>query len=170
MGIQKVINTATVKTYHQETKHYAERPARSSGYMDWANQPVPFRTYSGAKELVLPLNEKEADLPYQALYQTNPVSPISLSSIATLLALSMGLSAWKKYGQSEWALRINPSSGNLHPSECYLLLPGFSNAPARLTHYHPYLHVLQELAVFSQHQTKRLQMIRIQYKTYPIQW
>ena len=34
----------------------------------------------------------------------------------------MGLSAWKAYGGNRWALRCNPSSGNLHPTEGYLLL------------------------------------------------
>ncbi|MGB5444545.1 MAG: SagB/ThcOx family dehydrogenase [Psychromonas sp.] len=150
MGIKKVINSATVKAYHQETKHYADRPARSSGYMDWANQPIPFRSYAGAREIQLPLIEKDRRLPYNALYQIDAVSPINLSSISTLLSLSMGLSAWKKYAGSEWALRINPSSGNLHPTECYLLLPGFSHPPACLAHYHPYLHLLQETAIFDQ--------------------
>ncbi|WP_372883074.1 SagB/ThcOx family dehydrogenase [Psychromonas sp.] len=152
MEINKVINSTIVKTYHQQTKHYADRPARSSGYMDWANQPVPFRCYSGAREIQLPLIDKDPGLPYNALYKINAVSPINLFSISTLLSLSMGLSAWKKYESNEWALRINPSSGNLHPTECYLLLPGFSDKPACLAHYHPYLHILQETAILNQQQ------------------
>jgi len=32
-----------VKQYHKETKHHLFRYARSLGYMDWANQPDPFR-------------------------------------------------------------------------------------------------------------------------------
>jgi SagB-type dehydrogenase family enzyme len=33
----------------------------------------------------------------------------------------MGLSAWKQYAGSRWALRVNPSSGNLHPTEAYVV-------------------------------------------------
>jgi hypothetical protein len=34
---------------------------------------------------------------------------------------SLALSAWKQSEQSRWALRVNPSSGNLHPTEGHLL-------------------------------------------------
>lgn len=52
-----------------------------------------------------------------------------LSHPAILFERSRCLSAWKSYGAQRWALRCNPSSGNLHPAEGYLLypaLPGFS--------------------------------------------
>ena len=29
--------------------------------------------------------------------------------------------AWKQYGASRWALRVNPSSGNLHPTEAWIV-------------------------------------------------
>ncbi len=32
----------------------------------------------------------------------------------------MGLSAWKRAGDAQRPLRVNPSSGNLHPTEAYL--------------------------------------------------
>ncbi|MBI2224846.1 MAG: hypothetical protein HYU44_07795 [Betaproteobacteria bacterium] len=37
-----------VMRYHQETKHHFSRYARSLGYLDWANQPEPFRRYGGS--------------------------------------------------------------------------------------------------------------------------
>ena len=36
----------------------------------------------------------------------------------------MGLSAWKQAGASRWPLRVNPYSGNLHPTETYLVWDG----------------------------------------------
>ena len=44
-----------VMRYHQETKHHFSRYARSLGYMDWANQPDPFRRYEGSPLIALPL-------------------------------------------------------------------------------------------------------------------
>ncbi|MGH8648312.1 MAG: hypothetical protein ACREUP_03255 [Burkholderiales bacterium] len=44
-----------VMHYHRETKHHFFRSARSLGYMDWANQPDPFRRYEGAPLIPLPL-------------------------------------------------------------------------------------------------------------------
>ncbi len=45
------------------------------------------------------------------------------TSVGEMLRCSMGLSAWKQHGAARWALRVNPSSGNLHPTEAYVLLP-----------------------------------------------
>ena len=53
----------------------------------------------------------------------------------------MGLSAWKQYGQSRWALRVNPSSGNLHPTEAWIVHDG------RVFHYAPKEHALEERCV-----------------------
>ena len=50
----------------------------------------------------------------------------------------MGLSAWKQYRQTRWALRVNPSSGNLHPTEAYLLRQG------DVHHYAPREHALEQ--------------------------
>ncbi|MBN0595863.1 SagB/ThcOx family dehydrogenase, partial [Pseudomonas aeruginosa] len=47
-------------------------------------------------------------------------------------------------GGTRWALRVNPSSGNLHPTEAYLLLPGATLEPAPLlAHYRPDKHALE---------------------------
>src|SRR5688572_9101080 len=56
----------------------------------------------------------------------------------------MGLSAWKQFRSSRWALRVNPSSGNLHPTESYLIRDG------RVFHYAPREHALEERAVLRQ--------------------
>jgi SagB-type dehydrogenase family enzyme len=53
----------------------------------------------------------------------------------------MGLSAWKQYRQSRWALRVNPSSGNLHPTEAYVIRDG------HVCHYAPREHALEQRAV-----------------------
>ena len=56
----------------------------------------------------------------------------------------LALSAWKEAGGTRWALRVNPSSGNLHPTEAYLLLPGGTLEPAPLlAHYRPDKHALE---------------------------
>ena len=55
----------------------------------------------------------------------------------------MGLSAWKVFRASRWALRVNPSSGNLHPTEAYVVHDG------RVCHYAPREHALEERAVLA---------------------
>jgi SagB-type dehydrogenase family enzyme len=125
--------------YHDQTKHNFQRFARSLGHLDWATQPDPFRRYAGAPLLALPETPVADAVKYAALFEdTAPAAPITLHSIGELLRCSMGLSAWKQYGASRWALRVNPSSGNLHPTEAYVLVDG------RVSHYAPREHALEE--------------------------
>ena len=154
MNIDQAKRYGIVKGYHEQTKHHPHCYARSLGYLDWENQPVPFRLFEGAPQIQLPLIKKDRGLPYSALYESNEDSldSNSIEFVANMLELSMGLSAWKKYDTSEWALRMNPSSGNLHPTECYLVLPDFPHQQACVTHYNPYLHVLEERAILDRNQ------------------
>lgn len=45
--------------YHQRTKHHYNRYARSLGFLDWANQPDPFRRFAEAPFVPLPLVVEE---------------------------------------------------------------------------------------------------------------
>ena len=115
--------------YHQETKHHFFRYARAPGYMDWANQPDPFRRYDGSPLRALP-HLKPDDAPvsplYQDLYrgQLSVSGPVTVRSLSRFFEYSLAISAWKQAGEVRWALRTNPSSGNLHPTEGYLLIDG----------------------------------------------
>jgi SagB-type dehydrogenase family enzyme len=138
--------------YHERTKHHPGRFARSPGFLDWANEPDPFRTYEGSRLLSLPLTEKGPDLNYQDLYERKNITPqaFSLKNISTLLEFSLGLSAWKSYGGASWALRMNPSSGNLHPTEAHLILPPLPETDNHggVYHYNPFRHGLEQRTAF----------------------
>ena len=149
--------------YHIQTKHHFNRYARALGYLDWANQPDPFRRFEGAPLVSLPLlkSEEEPVSPaYDAMYHADAVlpQPISLRTLSRFFEFALALSAWKKAGESEWALRSNPSSGNLHPTEGYLVLPqsdGLNLKPG-LYHYAPKEHGLELRAEFPAEQIARL--------------
>jgi SagB-type dehydrogenase family enzyme len=73
----------------------------------------------------------------------NP-APLTIATVGALLELSMGLAAWKEYGPDKWALRCNPSSGNLHPTEAYVIggnVPGLDDG---LYHYVSRDHALEQ--------------------------
>ncbi|MBY0577940.1 MAG: SagB/ThcOx family dehydrogenase [Burkholderiales bacterium] len=123
----------TVFSYHERTKHRLERYAAGPETLDWSMQPNPFREFIGAKKTALPLSA----------HRISAGERPALESVGALLQLSMGLSAWKEYGPDRWALRCNPSSGNLHPTECYILalnVPGIENG---LHHYASLDHSLE---------------------------
>jgi SagB-type dehydrogenase family enzyme len=125
--------------YHERTKHHPHRFARSLGYLDWKNQPDPFRRYEGAELIALARPELLEEGPtLDECYAPERIAAraIDEAAIAQLLFDSLALSAWKVYGASRWSLRCNPSSGNLHPTEAYLVRE-------HLEHYAPYLHALE---------------------------
>ncbi len=136
--------------YHEETKHHFFRYARSLGYLDWANQPDPFRRYEGAPLVPLPLlrpDEPPLSPPYEALYKPGavPPEPVSLRALSRFFEYSLAISAWKQASGVRWALRTNPSSGNLHPTEGYLVIgpvTGLAPTPG-VYHYAPKEHALE---------------------------
>jgi SagB-type dehydrogenase family enzyme len=143
----KHLDAEGILRYHEETKHHPDRYARSPGYMDWENQPNPFRVYEGAPIVNLPLLAQDPPGAHLALYAPDPPgSPLTLENIAGFLELSMGLSAWKAISGSRWALRMNPSSGNLHPTEAHLVLPDIKGCGAGIYHYSPLQHALERRA------------------------
>lgn len=139
---------ARVRTYHELTKHRLDRYAPGPGYLDWATQPDPFRRFAGAPRLPLPLLADTLDIPFAHLRRPAGTAPrpLDLDNLAILLELSLGLSAWKVHGGTRWALRCNPSSGNLHPTEGYLVCPGLAGLPAGVHHYLSRDHLLEHRA------------------------
>jgi SagB-type dehydrogenase family enzyme len=137
-----------VAAYHHRTKHDFDRYARSPGYMDWANQPDPFRRYNGTETLALPFLDADPEADHAALYRSSlQPEPFGLETVAGFLELSVGLSAWKAYGNSRWSLRMNPSSGNLHPTETHLLMPPMPGIEPGVYHYRVIEHALELRAV-----------------------
>lgn len=159
--------------YHARSKHDFGRYAASLGFLDWANQPDPFRRYDGAPRLALGLPRNGASdasspsspnqaaphssPPLDALLTPGSVAPRTLdtTSLSHFLFHALALSAGKRIETSSWSLRVNPSSGNLHPTEGWLILPALEGAstdarlPAALHHYAPHAHALERRAVLA---------------------
>lgn len=140
-----------VVAYHQLSKHYFNRYAPSLGYLDWATQPYPFRRYTGAKIIPLrKINTDECmDISYESVFHKKTdwrdKADFNIDMISQLFFYSLSLSAWKSAGDNRWALRVNPSSGNLHPTECYLIsspMDSISEKPF-IAHYSSDEHILE---------------------------
>ena len=97
----------SLSDYHERSKHHLNRFAPGPGRLDWANQPNPFRRYEGAARIELPLLADHLDTRFSALRRGRVPAPhpFDVDSIATLFEMSLGLSAWKAYGETSWALR-----------------------------------------------------------------
>ncbi|HEX5355448.1 MAG TPA: SagB/ThcOx family dehydrogenase [Aquabacterium sp.] len=141
----------TVLAYHQRTKHQPQRYAAGPETLDWDAQPSPFREWAGSPLTMLPLVADELRTTWSQMDDPVGLPPhaMGLASVACLLELSFALTAWKQYGPDRWALRANPSSGNLHPTEVYVIAVGVSGLADGLYHYAPREHALALRAGFA---------------------
>ena len=146
----QVRDEAIVRAYHARTKHRFDAYAEGPGQLDWDAQPAPFRRYPGAPVLELPLAADRFERCYGRLPEKPENQVVAdLDSLGALLELSFGISAWKSWGPSRWALRCNPSSGNLHPVAVYVVASGLPGVPDGLHHYEPEAHALEGRALKS---------------------
>ncbi|MFO7653264.1 MAG: nitroreductase family protein [Candidatus Krumholzibacteriia bacterium] len=140
----------TIRDYHEATKHRFRRHAPGPGYLDWDNRPALFRHHAGAELLSLSVPrpwpaDREPDLATACAAAAVPVHDLDAAGISELLYHSLAISSWRRAGETLWSVRCTPSSGNLHPTEAYLLggpLPGLLDAPAVL-HYDARVHGLE---------------------------
>ena len=139
---------AGIIAYHERSKHHPDRYARGPQGLDWATQPNPFRRFTGAPLFQLPLAGSDDTPSAAALFGAATVAPRPLTpgAVGLFFELSLGLSARKQIAEASWYLRMNPSSGNLHPTEAYAVLPVIEGIPgdAGVYHYAPLEHGLEQ--------------------------
>ena len=100
--------------------------------------PDPFRHYEGVPVLDLPADPPAPDKP----------GTDGAAFLSQLLFYSAAISATKLVPSSglRYALRVNPSSGNLHPTEFHFITRGLNNWPDGLYHYRPSSHMAEQRA------------------------
>ena len=153
-------DTQRLFAYHQATKHTYHSVRTNARYLDWHNQPDPFRTYEGVPTFPLPpepgfpntgtfaamaaLTEKIKP-PTEGRNERTEKIQLDLTWLSRFLWHSMAVSAWKKVPGtgSRYSLRVNPSSGNLHPTEAYVALRAFAGIEDGLYHYRADRHALE---------------------------
>jgi SagB-type dehydrogenase family enzyme len=134
-----------VLAYHARTKHSLERYAAGPETLDWDMQPNPFREFEGCARTELELGANRLGTSFAQARAPGGVgaAALTIESLASLLELSMGLSAWKEYGPDRWAVRCNPSSGNLHPTEAYVFPSNVPGIDDGVYHYLSRDHALE---------------------------
>ena len=139
----------TWREYHESTKHTIESLAQARHGLDWANMPDPFRRYEGVPVLDLPADLPELQMPALEVLQGG-VGTTSVSDgptfLSELLFYSAAISATKHTPSSgyRYALRVNPSSGNLHPTEFHFITRNLKEWPDGLYHYDSSRHMAEQ--------------------------
>lgn len=142
----------SIREYHEATKHSWEKLYQNQHALDWLNQPDPFRTYVDCPKIDLGNSFEKMHSPFSHVWPfTNSKSrdnPVTLNTLSTLLYYSMAISAWKSYpGVEPWSLRVNPSSGDLHPTEAHLYIHNVKDIPSGAYHYFVKDHRLEQRAI-----------------------
>ena len=142
----------TWREYHEITKHSVASLRRAPHVLDWANMPDPFRHYERVPVLDLPADPPVPETP--ALEVLHGVPGLDTAAdgptfLSQLLFYSAAISASKRVPStgSRYALRVNPSSGNLHPTEFHFLTRGLKDWPDGLYHYRPSAHMAEQRAL-----------------------
>jgi SagB-type dehydrogenase family enzyme len=139
----------TWREYHEYSKHNLEKLQRTQHYLDWDNMPDPFRHYDGVPVLDLPADPPAPDTPAIQVLLGKTGTTLARDGAAFLSQLifySASISASKRAPSigSTYALRVNPSSGNLHPTEFHFCSRGLVEWPDGLYHYRPSSHMAEQ--------------------------
>ena len=144
----------TWREYHDSTKHSVESLNRAQYGLDWENMPDPFRNYEGAPVLDLPADPPSPETPALEVLHGGSGAPPDGDGpmfLSQLLYYSAAISASKRVPSTgnRYALRVNPSSGNLHPTEFHFVTRGLKGWPGGLYHYRPSSHMVEQRALGS---------------------
>ena len=137
----------TWREYHEATKHHVG--SLRGQILDWANMPDPFRHYEGVPVLDLPADPPLPEISaLDVLRGTSGTTPVGdgPTLLSQLLFYSAAISASKRVPSTgyNYALRVNPSSGNLHPTEFHFITRGVKGWPDGLYHYDPSRHMAEQ--------------------------
>jgi SagB-type dehydrogenase family enzyme len=143
------LQTVTWRQYHEATKHSVESLRRARQVLDWANMPDPFRHYQGVPVLDLPADPPAPEVAaLDVLQGTSGQAPKvdGPAFLSQLLFYSAAISASKLVPSTgeKYALRVNPSSGNLHPTEFHFFSRGLQGWADGLYHYDPSRHMAEQ--------------------------
>jgi len=151
-AIQAHVTAMMWREYHEVTKHTVESLRRAPRPLDWANMPKPFRHYEGVPVLDLPADPPAPEVPaLEVLRGASGLTPAreGATFLSQLLFYSAAISASKRVSSTgyRYPLRVNPSSGNLHPTEFHFRTRGMKEWPDGLYHYRPSTHMAEQRAL-----------------------
>src|SRR6195256_5515829 len=144
-------NTSTdaASNYHEATKHSYTSVRTNLHFLDFGNQPLPFKIYPALEPSRMPdevrqtgvaaLSAIAASLP--ALTDAAP----DLEAVSQLLYLSAGITRQRKYSGGEIYFRAAACTGALYEVELYLVCGDLTGLEAGVYHFAPWEFGLRRL-------------------------
>jgi len=139
------VNAEAAWNYHEATKHSYTSVRTNPHFLDFDNQPLPFKIYPALEPSRMPAEVRQTgvaalsaiagSVPAQTLIQTNTVP--DLEAVAQLLYLSAGITRQRKYSGGEIYFRAAACTGALYEVELYLVCGDLGDLQAGVYHFAP---------------------------------
>ena len=135
--------TEAAWAYHDGTKHSHQSVRTNPHYLDWENQPIPFKIYSGLDPLPLRHQLSSSGMPaLTAIADITPpgdeiVRPTS-QALAEILFLSAGVTKRRSYPGGEMLFRAAACTGALYHIDLYLACGDLDDLEAGVYHFSPH--------------------------------
>ena len=132
-------NSEVACKYHNATKHSYASVRNNQHFLDFNNQPIPFKIYPTLQPLPLPAEVRQTGVAaLSAISEIIPPQTASrpdLEAIAQLLYLSAGITRHRKYPGGEIYFRAAACTGALYEVELYLVCGDLANLEAGVYHF-----------------------------------
>ena len=136
--------------YHNGTKHSYESIRTNRHYLDWENQPIPFKIYSELEPIPLPQHLSSSGMTALEAISTLEASARdqaipSIQTLAEILFLSAGITKRRSYPGGEILFRAAACTGALYHIDLYLACGDLPDLAAGVYHFGPHDFALRQL-------------------------
>ena len=137
-------------TYHDGTKHSYHSIQGSRHYLDWDNQPIPFKIYPRLEPIPVPKDLVASGMPALRAVSTvrtgtDAETIPDLNSLADILFLSAGITKRKRYVGGEILFRAAACTGALYHIDLYVVCGDLPGLEAGVYHFGPHDFSLRRL-------------------------
>ena len=135
--------------YHNTSKHSYPSVHNNPHFLDWANQPLPFKAYTTLEPLPLPREVRQTGVAAlsaiaESIHLEAKVVP-DLEALAQLLYLTAGITRHRKHPGGDIYFRAAACTGALYEVEVYVVCGNLIDLEAGVYHFAPAEFALRRL-------------------------
>ena len=127
--------------YHDLTKHSPQSVRRNVHFLDWANQPLPFKIYRNLAPIALPLETPSTGIAALGAIGGQPVirqgAVPALQDLVQMFYYSAGITKRRQYPGGEILFRAAACTGALYEIELHLVCGPLPDLGAGVYHFNP---------------------------------
>jgi SagB-type dehydrogenase family enzyme len=144
-------NLEAAWSYHNATKHSYASVHNNLHFLDWHNQPLPFKIYTALDPLPLPREVRQTGVAaLSAIAESirpDRSTASDLEALAQLLYLSAGITRHRKHPGGDIYFRAAACTGALYEVELYVVCGNLVDLEAGVYHFSPAEFALRRLRV-----------------------